>query len=121
MTATTDPPLAPPVVPAVVPARGPVPHLTLRTPVLSGRVPVRAVLVAAVCLALLALAFAWSVSVGDFDIPLVDVARALTGGGEETTRFIVTELRVPRAAVGCVFRAAWWRHRRSCRSVPMAR
>lgn len=77
-------------------------HLTVRTPVLSGRVPARAALAATLtCVALLA-AFAWSVSVGDIDLPFGDVVQVLAGGGDATTRFIITDLRIPRAAVGVV-------------------
>jgi len=95
VTATTHAPVAPAV-------RHPVPQLSIRTRVLSGRVPVRAVVVALAAGAALFLAFAWSVSVGDLKISFSQVLAVLTGGGEETNRFIITDLRIPRAAVGVV-------------------
>lgn len=58
-------------------------------------------------LALLAfLALCLSVSTGDFDIPLLDVVRVVVGGGDEAQRFIVQELRMPRAVTGLVVGAA---------------
>lgn len=95
MTVTTDPPLSPAVRPSLR-------HVTVRTARLSGRVPIRATVVAAVSFAALVATFVWSVSIGDFRLPLDHVVAVLTGGGEETSRFIITELRVPRAAVGIV-------------------
>lgn len=78
------------------------PHVTIRTPALSGRVPARAVVVATSTFAALVAAFAWSVSVGDIDLGLGEVLGVLTGGGDSTTRFIITDLRIPRAVVGVV-------------------
>ncbi|MCZ4498294.1 MAG: Iron transporter [Marmoricola sp.] len=78
------------------------PQLTVQARVVSGRVPVRAVLIALVSAAALFLVFAWSVSVGDLKISFGQVLAVLTGGGEQTNRFIITDLRIPRAAVGVV-------------------
>ncbi|MEU6393565.1 iron chelate uptake ABC transporter family permease subunit [Streptomyces sp. NPDC046939] len=48
-----------------------------------------------------------SLSVGDYTIPVPDVAATLLGGGDGGTRFVVLELRLPRALlallVGCCF------------------
>lgn len=46
-----------------------------------------------------------SVAVGAADLPLGDVFAALTGGGTESTRAIVLELRVPRAVVAALMGA----------------
>lgn len=94
MTATIEP-LAAPTPPTAL-------HLTVRTRAVSVRIPIRASLVALVSLVVLAAVVVWSISVGDFAIPVGDVLAVLTGGGEETNRFIITELRVPRAVVGVV-------------------
>lgn len=48
-----------------------------------------------------------SLSVGDYSLPLTDVVATLFGGGDTGTRFVVLELRLPRALlgllVGCCF------------------
>jgi iron complex transport system permease protein len=48
---------------------------------------------------IVAVAAAISISFGAADIPIRDVVAVLTGGGEETTRTIVINLRLPRAAL----------------------
>ncbi|MGW5733147.1 MULTISPECIES: FecCD family ABC transporter permease [Streptomyces] len=53
--------------------------------------------VSAVLLAVVLAAFALSLTTGDFVVPLPDVLAALTGGGDGGTRFVVLELRLPRA------------------------
>jgi iron complex transport system permease protein len=68
----------------------------------SFRVDVRAT---AVCVALAASIITiacWSISVGDFPIPMSDVIATLLGGGSEDAQFIVESLRLPRVltAVG---------------------
>ncbi len=50
--------------------------------------------------AVIAAAFAWSVSVGDFPIPLADVVPAMLGAGDPASDFIVRVLRLPRALTG---------------------
>ncbi|TNY38244.1 FecCD family ABC transporter permease [Thermomonospora catenispora] len=58
---------------------------------------------AAVGVGLLAVGLAAAVFVvgtGDFPISAPEVVRALVGQGDQATTFIVTELRLPRAAVG---------------------
>lgn len=81
------------------------------TDTLSRRVPVRsrsfsrllhlrslAVCLAAVVLGIVAAAL--SVSVGEFPIPLADVAATLVGQGTRSDEFIIVGLRLPRALVG---------------------
>ena len=55
----------------------------------------------------IAVLFCWTVSVGDFPVPIGDVVRTLLGGGTEDSRFIVRELRLPRALVGLMVGAAF--------------
>ena len=56
----------------------------------------------ALLLVLLAGARVLSVLVGAVNIPAREVLAALTGGGDETTRAIVMQLRVPRAALAAL-------------------
>lgn len=81
-------------------------HVTVRTRVASGRVPVRSVLVAVLGLATLILVLAWSVGAGDFPIPIPDVLAVLAGGGDPANQFVIEELRLPRAGVAIVVGAS---------------
>lgn len=47
-----------------------------------------------------------NIGLGDFPIPPGEVVGALLGRGDDTTRFIVTELRLPRTLVGILVGAA---------------
>lgn len=74
----------------------------VRTSNLSMRLDPRSVVV---CLALAAATVAvgcWSISVGDFPIPLSDVIATLFGRGSEDADFIVMTLRLPRAVTGAL-------------------
>ncbi|MHA3704394.1 FecCD family ABC transporter permease [Jatrophihabitans sp. YIM 134969] len=55
----------------------------------------------ALCI-LAVVAFLVSMAVGQFPVSPAGVVRALLGGGDEGTRYIVTEVRLPRAATGVV-------------------
>ncbi|MEM9562718.1 MAG: iron chelate uptake ABC transporter family permease subunit [Actinomycetota bacterium] len=44
----------------------------------------------------------WSISVGDFPIPISDVIATVFGGGSEDADFIVRTLRLPRALTGAL-------------------
>ncbi|TDW89238.1 iron complex transport system permease protein [Kribbella pratensis] len=44
--------------------------------------------------------FCVSLSLGDFNIPVIDVVKTLFGGGDRATEFIVNRLRLPRALTG---------------------
>ena len=72
----------------------------------SWRVPVRAIAVCVIGLALLVLVSAVSIGTGDFPISVPDVLRVLLGGGDSGQQFIVRELRLPRVAVGVLVGAA---------------
>ncbi|EGX56709.1 siderophore ABC transporter transmembrane protein, FecCD family [Streptomyces zinciresistens K42] len=98
---TTEPVPAPGRKARAAPARG-ARRLTFRLPV----PPVSGVLrprLPAVCLGLAAAAFLLfgvGTSVGDIDLPLGDVLRALVGAGDPGTALVVRELRLPRALAG---------------------
>ncbi|MFG2535172.1 FecCD family ABC transporter permease [Streptomyces sp. NPDC048511] len=62
-----------------------------------GRGRRRSVLVAAALLAAVLAVFALSLSVGDMVMPLGKVVETLLGGGDGGSRFVVLELRLPRA------------------------
>lgn len=62
----------------------------------STRVHARAVLVTAVLSAMAFGVLCWSLSVGDFPVPVSDVVATLFGGGSEDSAFIVRTLRLPR-------------------------
>ncbi len=85
------------------------PTLVLRSDRLrvSLRVDTRAVVVTTVLIGLTAFVFAWSISVGDFSVPLRDVVEALLGDGSGGSTFIVRELRLPRALLGVSVGAAF--------------
>ncbi|WP_329371046.1 iron chelate uptake ABC transporter family permease subunit [Streptomyces sp. NBC_00669] len=51
--------------------------------------------------------FCASLSVGSFRVPVLDVLRTLGGGGDAGTRFIVVQVRMPRAMTGVAAGAAF--------------
>ncbi len=73
----------------------------------STRVHARAVGVTGVVLGLALVVFAWSLSVGDFPIPIGDVLASLVGAGTEDGDFIVRTLRLPRGLTGLLVGAAF--------------
>jgi iron-siderophore transport system permease protein len=74
---------------------------------MSLRADVRVVTVTAVVMALTFGVFAWSLSVGDFPIPVSDVVATLFGYGSDSADFIVRELRLPRGVAGVLVGAAF--------------
>ncbi len=59
-------------------------------------------------LAVVVVGLAWSVSVGDFPIPLGDVVKELTGiGGSTDSEFIIRGLRLPRSLTAVLVGAAF--------------
>jgi iron complex transport system permease protein len=62
----------------------------------STRVHGRAVWVTGLLLVAAFAVFAWSLSVGDFPVPIRDVLATLVGGGSDDSAFIVRTLRLPR-------------------------
>ncbi|MEU5193947.1 iron ABC transporter permease [Streptomyces scabiei] len=72
----------------------------LHVPPVSGVVRPRLLAVSLLLAAAAFLAFAVETSVGDIDLPLADVLKALVGAGDPGTELIVHELRLPRALAG---------------------
>ncbi len=91
---------------SVLRARGRVALRTTRPP-LSTRVDLRVLGVCTGLTLVIAVAFAVSVSVGDFPIPLVEVLLAIFGYGDPDADFIVRTLRLPRALTGLLVGAAF--------------
>jgi iron-siderophore transport system permease protein len=73
----------------------------------SARIEPRSMVVTVVLLALTAGVFAWSLSVGDFPIPVGDVVRTLVGAGTSDSDFIIRTLRLPRGLTGLLVGAAF--------------
>jgi len=71
------------------------------------RVDPRSVAVALAALAAALAVFAWSLTLGDFPLPLADVVASLVGRGDEGTDFIVHTLRLPRGLVGLLVGGAF--------------
>jgi iron complex transport system permease protein len=74
---------------------------------ISTRVHARAVAVTVVVLAVGTGVFAWSLSVGDFPIPISDVLASVVGLGSEDGDFIVRTLRLPRGLTALLVGAAF--------------
>jgi iron complex transport system permease protein len=75
--------------------------LTVRIGGVSWRTSVRAVTVSLIVFGVVTIGMAWSVSVGDFPIPLTDVIKEITGiGGTTDSSFIIHTLRLPRVLTG---------------------
>ncbi|WP_243057183.1 iron chelate uptake ABC transporter family permease subunit [Nocardioides sp. SR21] len=77
-----------------------------RVGIASWLVPLRAGLVAAGGLVVLAVLVALDLALGDFDVPVADVVRTLLGGGDPGQQFIVMELRLPQTMVAVLAGAA---------------
>src|SRR3546814_5234329 len=73
----------------------------------STRVHGRAVAVTIALCGAAFLAFAWSLSVGDYPIALSDVLATLFGGGNEDTAFIIRRLRLPRGLTAALVGAGF--------------
>ena len=72
-----------------------------------GVVRPRAVGVTAVLVAAAAAVFVWSLAVGDYPVPVGDVVRALIGGDDGGSAFIVQTLRLPRGLTAVLVGAAF--------------
>jgi iron complex transport system permease protein len=81
-------------------------RITVRGAGHSLRLDARAVAVAAVLAAAAVAGLVASVAVGEFPIAPLDVIPALAGAGEESTSFIVLDLRLPRAMTALLAGAA---------------
>ncbi len=67
----------------------------------------RSVAVGSSLAVLTAIVFCWSLSVGDFSIPVSDVIPAIFGNGSGRADFIIGELRLPRAITAVLVGAAF--------------
>jgi len=79
----------------------------LRWRALSVRFDLRAVVASSVLAAVLIVFSCWSISVGDFPVPIGDVIRTLLGRGPSSADFIVGTLRLPRILTGAMVGAAF--------------
>ncbi len=91
---------------ARVPAAGRRATVRLRRPSVSFRVDARVAVVCGALSALILVAFAVNVSVGDFPIPLRDVVSSILGFGNPDSDFIIRTLRLPRSLTGVMVGAA---------------
>jgi len=73
----------------------------------SVRLDSRAVIVSLVLASMLVVVGCWSISVGDFPVPMSDVVRTLLGRGTSSSEFIVGTLRLPRVLTGAMVGAAF--------------
>jgi iron complex transport system permease protein len=85
--------------PTRAPAQPPRPHRVVRIGPLSGSYRRRSLVVPLIVLVVLVLTAAVSLGRGDYPIGVPQVLGALVGGGEETQRLIVLDLRAPRIVV----------------------
>lgn len=73
----------------------------------SVRLDVRSLVVCATLALLIVMVGVWSISVGDFPIPISDVIATIFGNPTDDSEFIVGTLRVPRVLVGVGVGAAF--------------
>lgn len=85
---------------------GRVPRRALRLAGRSVVVRPRALLVGTLLAGLTAAALVVDVAVGDFPLPVREVVGVLTGGGDAGARFVVLDLRLPRALTAVLVGAA---------------
>jgi iron complex transport system permease protein len=79
----------------------------IRTQSFSVRLDQRSIVVCVTLSAMIAAVGVWSVSVGDFPIPISDVIATIFGNPTEDSEFIVGTLRLPRVLVGIGVGAAF--------------
>jgi iron complex transport system permease protein len=85
----------------------PIPGRVMRWRGCSLRVDMRSVSVSCALLVLIVVVGCWSISVGDFPIPIRDVVKALFGTGTDDAEFIVETLRLPRVLTAVFVGAAF--------------
>ena len=83
--------------------------VVLRVPVLNWttRVQMRAVVVTLICSGLAFLVFCYSLTLGDFPIPFVDVVKHVIGIRSEDTNLIIGDFRMPRALLAGLIGASF--------------
>lgn len=75
-------------------------RIALRADPLGAAVRTRTVLVVLAAVLVSAAVLVVGTAGGDVDLPVAEVLRVLTGGGERLDRFVVLGVRLPRAVVG---------------------
>jgi iron complex transport system permease protein len=85
----------------------PISGVVIRRRSFSVRLDQRTIVVCAVLAALIVVVGLWSISVGDFPIPIRDVVATLFGNPTDDSEFIVGTLRLPRVLVGIGVGAAF--------------
>lgn len=88
-------------------ARSPISGRVIRTRCVSVRLDARAISVVAVLAIAIVVTAAWSISVGDFPIPIRDVVRAVFSTASDDAEFIVETLRLPRVLTAIMVGAAF--------------
>lgn len=81
-------------------------YVIVRIGGISARLDARAVSVCGALLAATFVVFCINISVGDFSIPFADIIQYLLRNGNKSSRFIIGELRLPRALTGLLVGAA---------------
>ena len=81
-------------------------HASIRAGPLALRVNVRVLLLALAALLCLFLLGTWAMTLGSFEIPFVDVVKAVAGEGTRQSEFIVRTLRLPRVLSAVLVGAA---------------
>jgi iron complex transport system permease protein len=71
------------------------------------RIDARTLSVSLILVVLIVAVGCWSISVGDFPVPIRDVVATLLGGGSEDAQFIVETLRLPRVLTAVLVGAAF--------------
>ncbi len=89
------------------PAPVPITGRVIRLRSFSVRLDGRAIVVCTALAALTVVVGIWSISVGDFPIPISDVIATMSGNPTEDSEFIVGTLRLPRVLVGAGVGAAF--------------
>ena len=109
MTVLADPPRIAPTEARIRPApeRLPIRGRAIRTRWFSVRLDPRAIAVCAVLAIVIVVVGCWSISVGDFPIPMTDVVATLFGHPTADSEFIVGTLRLPRVLVAVGVGAAF--------------
>ena len=90
-----------PAVPVAKAAQGPV-NAPMRVGTASWLVPLRAAVLTLVGLVVLLGLFVLDLSLGEFQIPFLDVVSTLFGGGDAGQAFIIRELRLPQTTVAAL-------------------
>lgn len=81
-------------------------HTSVRMGFLALRLNVRVLLLALAALLCLFLLGSWAMTLGSFEIPFVDVVKAVAGEGTRQSEFIVRTLRLPRVLSAVLVGAA---------------